>query len=1093
MAKYSFSQYGSPKYGEIENNRVFYNVGLTAWSYDYQTISLTWGSVITDPADPLPTHWKLVKSFSGAPLSPYDGISVDEDVISSYRLAKIDVQTLEQNSEITYSFWVFNGANWISCGNTKALAVLNTDTINKVSKWIPRVWLNNISGELGDLVGETEPSNELYKILTAYSFAYDRLRAEAQILEKSSDFKKVSTALLRNKIQDLGFSYEPTLGDTYHRSLYRSGNIINATKGTSRGISAYTTSLTHWDTDVRVGHNLMLDYNDSSFEESLGRWGIGAIGQPGGTSLVTINASTISHQKYATSLADLGVTVTPPSPGLYDPVFSPRDKGFMAFKGPATGGFNITRWFRLPAEDGSYSTKRDVQKGIPVTPGKRYIFTGWVRSKNARPVSSTYPPNVVNYTVCYASIRFFDKDNALLGQSSFGNPVYFTNTWQEFNTGRNDNGVEYQDRVGHLAPANSVYAAVQFFAETDHVLGDLYFDMFQFCEAEYSLEYQDARKVIVTVSGEKENILPNPGFDNSTSSWSSLNATLSQDFNPPTTAKIFGVAVAKIKATSDDTVAFVSDWVPVAPGSNYTFSIHASGAARAVKARIEYSSQQSDYDQVTVLNDTEGKYYPIDPYYVDSASVTLTSTAQRLSVTSVAPVQTTDSGIPLAKVSVYTDAAEINDVFYFDAALLEQSPVLDSFFQGSGAPTPANPNTSTFYVPADCHWEIKNVVNFVSNSSLEDTTGWAAGSGTTFTSVSEISPALYGAKQGKVSKAGGGSISTVVTLPNPAIGGEDMIVSAYIRNKAGTYSISTNGQAVNLFEIEEANKDSWTRIYVPRVAAAGETTFTLTISLSTGSGSAAVFYIDGVQAEFGRIPSKFADPAGAGVITRPNTGDVTKNMYLSREESSHGGKSNYWANYYEKYSRLFYTLPKVLPHGSSWSIEAGKSTIPYPELETSLIPSASFERSLGSWSGIAANLSRTVTRGTLFDEYCTHGTAFCKVTANAASAFGITTGQVPVLGLRGYYASVAVKPENEDAFGTYTLSIKFYDDFDIQIINRTATALVTRQDRWAYIAATISAADTAGASYAVLSVTCASTSPAATGQTFHIDRVVFRE
>jgi hypothetical protein len=638
-----------------------------------------------------------------------------------------------------------------------------------------------------------------------------------------------------------------------------------------------------------------------------------------------------------------------------------------------------------------------------------------------------------------------------------------------------------------------VYAAVEILAETDHVIGDLYFDMFQFCEGQYSLEYQDARKVIVTVAGEKENLLPNPGFDNSTANWSALNATVSQDFNPPTAAKVFGSAVAKVKATSDDTVAFVSDWVPVAPGANYTFSIHASGATRPVKARIEYSSQQSDYDQVTVLTDTEGQYYPIDPYYVDSDPVTLTSTAQRLSVTSVAPVQTTDSGIPLAKVSVYTDAAEINDVFYFDAALLEQTPVLDSFFQGSGAPTPANPNTSTFFVPADCHWEIKNIVNFVSNPSLEDTTGWTAGSGTTFTSVSEVSPALYGTKQGKVSKAGGGSISTVVTLPNAAVGGEDIVVSAYVRNKAGTYSISTNGQAVNLFEIEEANKDSWTRIYAPRVAAAGETTFTLTVSLSTGSGSAAVFYIDGVQAELGRIPSKFADPAGSGVVTRPNTGDVTKNMYLSREESSHGGKSNYWDNYYEKYSRLFYTLPKVLPHGSSWSIEAGRATIPYPELETSLIPSASFERSLGSWSGIAANLSRTVTRGTLFDEYCTHGTAFCKVTANAASTFGIATGQVPVIGLRGYYASVAIKPENEDAFGTYTLSIKFYDDFDVQIINRTATALVTRQDRWAYIATTVSAADTAGASYAVLSVTCATTAPAAAGQTFHIDRVVFRE
>jgi hypothetical protein len=767
----------------------------------------------------------------------------------------------------------------------------------------------------------------------------------------------------------------------------------------------------------------------------------------------------------------------------------------MKFKS-AAATYSEQRYIRLPAEDGSARnspTGRDIKLGIPVTPGKRYLFTGWVRSKNARPtVGAAYLAPAANYSVA-AIILFFDKNNTYISPSSYGALVRPTNSWQEISSGRNDAGVSYTDRIGHLAPANAAYAAVEILADTDHVIGDLYFDMFQFSEAQYSLEYQDARKVIVTVSGEKENLILNPGFDDSTASWSALNATISQDFNPPTAAKVFGTAVAKVKANSDDTVAFVSDWIPVAPGANYTFSIYASGAARAVKARIEYSSQQSDYDQVTIITDAEGQYYPIDPYYVDSDAVTLTSTAQRLYVSSVAPVQTTDSGIPLAKVSVYTDAAEINDVFYFDAALLEQTPTLDSFFQGSGAPTPANPNTSTFYVPADCHWEVKNVVNFVSNSSLENTTGWTAASGTTLSSVSEISPALYGSNQGKVSKAGGGSVSTVVTLPTTAIGGEDIVVSAYVRNKAGTYSISTNGQAVGLFVVEEANKDAWTRIYVPRVAAAGETTFTLTISLATGSGAAAVFYFDGVQAEFGRMPSKFADPAGAGVVTRANTGDATKNMYLAKFESAQGGKSNYWANYYEKYSRLFYTLPKVLPHGSSWAIEAGKATIPYPELDTSLIPSASFERDLGSWAGVAANLSRTVTRGTLFDEYCTHGTAFCKVTANAASVFGITTGKVSVLSLRGYYASVAVKPENEDAFGTYTLSIKFYDEFDIQIVNRTDTALVVRQDRWAYLATTISAADTAGASYAIVSVTCTTTAPAAAGQTFHIDRVVFRE
>jgi hypothetical protein len=837
MAKYSFSQYGSPKYGEIENNRVFYNVGLTAWSYDYQTISLTWGSVITDPADPLPTHWKLIKSFSGTPLSPYDGLSIDEDLISSYRLSKIDVEELEQSSEITYSFWVFNGNTWINCGSTKALAVPSTDTINKVSKWIPRVWLNNLSGELGDLTGEPESANELYTSLTAYSFAYDRLRAEADILEKSSDFKKISTALLRYKVQDLGFSYEPTLGDTYHRSVYRSGNIINSTKGTSRGISAYTTSLTHWDTDVRVGHNLMLDYNDSSFEESIGRWELNATQMFGTPTLTSVGTWALSYQKYSTSLADLGTAVTAPSPGLYDPVFPPKSVGFMRLNITGNAG---QKYLQLPSLSSS-----KILYGIPVTPGKKYVFTGWVRSLAARP--GTYNSSHYVTPILY----FFDKNGSLIQSSSYGPNILYTDTWQEVNTGWADtvSNTQGSDRRGHVAPIGARYVAVEFLIGKGTGTLDLLFDMFQFSEAENSLEYQDARKVIVTVAGEKENLLPNPGFDNSTANWSALNATVSQDFNPPAAAKIFGSAVAKVKATSDDTVAFVSDWVPVAPGANYTFSIHASGATRSVKARIEYSSQQSDYDQVTVLSDTDGQYYPIDPYYVDSDPITLTSTAQRLSVTSVAPVQTTDSGIPLAKVSVYTDAAEINDVFYFDAALLEQTPVLDSFFQGSGAPTPANPNTSTFFVPADCHWEIKNVINFVPNPSLEDTTDWTAGSGTTFTSVSEVSPALYGTKQGKVSKAGGGSISTVVTLPNAAVGGEDIVVSAYVRNKAGTYSISTNGQAVNLFEIEEANKDSWTRIYAPRVAAAGETTFTLTISLSTGSGSAAVFYVDGVQAE----------------------------------------------------------------------------------------------------------------------------------------------------------------------------------------------------------------------------------------------------
>jgi hypothetical protein len=215
-------------------------------------------------------------------------------------------------------------------------------------------------------------------------------------------------------------------------------------------------------------------------------------------------------------------------------------------------------------------------------------------------------------------------------------------------------------------------------------------------------------------------------------------------------------------------------------------------------------------------------------------------------------------------------------------------------------------------------------------------------------------------------------------------------------------------------------------------------------------------------------------------------------MYLTKSESRGGGKSLYWSTYTDKYVRLFTTLPKVLPYGSTWSIVPGKSLTLFPELEESLIPSASFENDLGTWSGISATLRRSVPRGTLFDETCSHGTAFCRVTATASNSFGIASANIPVSGGSGYYASIAVKPENQDAYGIYELTITFYDAFDLAVISRTAQAEIRRSDRWAYLSTYATSLETNGAVRAVLTVASTPDTPEP-GHTFHIDRVVFRQ
>lgn len=1126
MAKYSFTSYGVSKYGEIENNRIYNNVNLRAWSYDYQTISLTWGSVTSDPADyvisnislisrtdnivtatttsahsfivntpvtisgtveglngsytitslpsantftytkagadvpptsldPIgtatvgrPTHWKLIKSYTGAPNNPEDGILVDGDVITGYRLAKIDFEDLNKNAEVTYSFWIFNGLKWINCGNARAVYVNTTDSINKVTKYIPRAWLNY----LGDATGEAESDNTLYSFLSAFTFEYDKFRAELDLLLKGSDYKYTPAVALKQKIQDLGFNYEPALGDQYHRSLYGSGNLINATKGTSYAVGAYVTSLTHWGNKVKSGHNLLLDYNDSSFEESLGRW--------------TVSAGNFNQRTFSGSLASVGVTVTAPSPGLYDLLFPPRTNAFAHIH-----GHNAAVTLSLPGGSNA------VTYGIPVNPNTRYLFTGWFRMKAADKVGTVQ-----------ARIIWYTASGTVISSETYNSAVTGTTSWQEFNSGSN------AGRNGKLSPSTAAYAGVNILFTPTNNQAEFFLDMLQFAEAKYSLEYQDARAVQVVISGDVENLIPNPSFENGTGTWYPLNSSIVQDFAAPATSVVYKNCVGKLTATSasGDRVALVSDWIPVEPGQNYTFSIYASGAARPAKARIEYSIKQTADEQTEILLDGEGEFYPTVPYYLDSEVVTLSSTAQRLHVSSIAPVYSLDGGVPLAKVSVYIDAAEQNEVFYFDGALLQKSSNLDAFFTGDGAPSPTNPILETYFNIDDCRWETRNVLNYISNPSLETTADWVAGAGTTLTSVSEISPALYGVKQGKVSKAGGGSISTTVYLPYAAIGGEDFIVSAYVRNKAGTYSISTNGQEVRNFIVSESNKDQWTRIHASRVLLAGETSFTLTISLATGNGAAAVFYVDGVQAEFGRTPSRFTDPAEPFTVTRQNLLNPAVNMYATKYENVGGGKSLYWSTYGDKYTRLASTMSKVMPIGSSWAIVPGDTSTEYPELTTSLIPSASFENNLGEWSGVSATLKRAVTRGTLFDETTSHGTAFCRVTSTVSNTFGITSSNIDIEPGEGYYCSIAVKPENEDAFGVYTLSVKFYDDTDTIVLTKTKTLEIRRFDRWAYAAVYATNVETTVAAYAKVSVTATPDTPEP-GHTFHLDRVVFRE
>jgi hypothetical protein len=875
MARYSFAVYGSPglKYGQIENNRAYYNVSLQALCLRYRTISLYWTSVLTDPDDPSPTHWMVVRNYQGASDNPYQGVIIDSGEINSYRLSAVD-RDVDENTQITYSFWLFNGTSWINCGNANVISVSEDiiPTLTKMEKWIPAAWLNS-GFNSGDGIGESQ-TNDFTNVLSAYAFAYDKLRAEANILEKSSEYAFTPVQLLKSKIEDRGFRYEPTLGDIYHRGVYRVSELVNTKKGTTESVIACTTALTHWSTRVVNGKNLMLDYNDSSFEESVGRW----VAQTG----------TITHRHYADSVTDFGVNIAPPTVTYNNPnpYFAPRALGFMSLSNGSAGTHNLN----LPGTSAS-----KILYGIPVKENTKYIFTG-----RARILASA------NGGTVRAQITWFDREGNLITIAQNTAPtVTLTQSFQPF----------YSSVSGEVAPDNAVYAAITIVATTAAAATRIFFDMFEFTEAPNSSYYEDARKVLVYVGGNTTNYLHNPSFEANTSGWLSLNGTLAVS-STPAAAIIRGTKVGKFTTTQEGTAAICTEWIPVNASDSYTFSAYVtSNTNKNVIARLEFSSLLTSEEQTTILSDADGLYYPIQDYVVDSDPLELTTEAQRIHVTAVSPAYGVDSGYPSAKVWLYLENAEAGDILYVDGLMLEEGIEPSTYFDGSGAPAPANPIANEYIQAADCTWEF------------------------------------------------------------------------------------------------------------------------------------------------------------------PDTSS---------------GKSYRWTNYTNKLIRLAETLPLIMPNGSSWEIKPGFPTPNYPELTPSILKSPSFEQGIEGWVEDSSDLERQVTRGSLFDEFTTHGAAFGHITSTAATTFGIHSEKTKIDYLAGYYISAAIKPENEDAYGSYSIRARFYDEADVLIVQKTYTARVIHSDRWAYFSTYAPKSEISGAVTAQLYVE-ATPDALGAGRVFYLDRVVFRQ
>jgi hypothetical protein len=1071
VAKFGTSRYDSGfKYGEVSTVNVYYNSGLVAWSYNYGTVQLTWNTITPNPNDPAPTYWALVKSYSGSLDNPLDAILIDGGPISAFSTSYTDVNNNLLDQEYSYSIWLFNGSSWINCGDSYAIVISDKDSLLQVSSWLPKAWINEVSG-VGDGAGEVDTSNTLVNILDAFTFMYDKFRVEASLLMLQNYPQYTPSALLDFKGPSFGVTYEDALGDSYNRSLASAGFLINKYKGSPQGLSIYTNGLTHWQNSYVPGHNLLLDYNDSSFEESIGRW--------------QVSSGTFVHALYS------GSGLTPP-PAFSDPTYTPRVLGFGELTTTATTAVTMS----LPG------TLSAATYGVPVVGNTRYVFSGWVQ-------------HLDHAATVTATISWYDMYQNLISTTSAGTTLTTTASWSEF-TSKSDSG-----RNGQLAPLNAVYATVVITVTPSSSSSSRYaFDYFQFSEYSTSFEYEDARKTSLVVNGQKENYIINPDFELGAYSWSALNGTLLAD-SSNLTSIVHGSRSLKLTSTASGTAAYISDWIPVDSGQTMTFSAYVSGsAARTAILRVEFTNQSSPELQTDVLSDSNGFYYPTTSYYAESTPYTLTGSANQIQVTAITSPYGSDVGNPVAKVSIYFSDNQAGDQYWIDGVMAEEAYTASDYFGGSGGITPTNPLTQYYYAPADCYWETRSTYNYLHNPSFElSTTDWTATSGTlTVVTIDGSTTPAYGTHFAKVTYTTTGTITSTAYLPYAAVGGEDFYVSALVQGAVGTYTI--NGTSYTIPSTEAAN---WTRMTSVTTLTPGQTTVPVSISVTNTSGSTStVFHVDAVQAGYGRNTNGFIDTTAATTAVLINPLNTAKNIYATKVQNPFAGKSSYFNNSVVKLSRLNNTLANFLPVGTSYRINMGDPTDPFSDIPNSLFPASSFEQNLGTWAAVNSTITRQVAGGTLLNDPVTHGQAYGVVTTAGSSgskSFGIKTGKIYLQPTSGFYCSAAIRPQNTDSLGSYTLEVDWYDANNNPIViytdaqsgllttnaissngasntvsttGRQYTTNISVLNRWAYLANTFPVSTITGAAYAIISVTFNPTSYAA-DQAFDIDRVVFRQ
>ena len=544
MSTYGVNKYGTPSVYGADVTYDYSTEYFIATPTGYGQITLRWSV-----PNGVWNSFIIIRNPYGYPVDSDDGVQVFQSTNGLPQMYT-DAAT-GQGREYYYAIFVRDTISglWHLSAVTRGMAVKDFNTYKTMWSALPLA----VRSAARNVLDNNPENTDFSDFLRLLAFEYDYEKTQAYLLFNSYSPDAIPRSLLLLLLNEFGIGYEPTISDQRMRVLAKNAIHLYQSKGSIQGVRDFVKAFSGYDTYVTVGKNLMLTYNDSSFEESVGNW-------------VFTGAS-------IDKVSD--TVVTPYDEPLLPVDFPNRQLGSLRVTATGSG-----------AIQGYCGDTTPNFRGIPVVSGTTYTFSVYAQAEAAsRSVT--------------ASTRWYDKDGVLLSTST--------------GTGVSDSSVEWtRISVSAAAPSTAAYA-VPGIAISGAVASEVhYFDAGQFEASAAATSFEDARVAVISLSPTRINELPNPNFTSTTDYWnidnySSYELVVSSGTNPHTT--LSGKALEVYPTASGD-VVISSDAIPVTPNEYYTFSMYGTvgsyGSATTTTDALNSSIVWLDETSSVISTSTDG-------------------------------------------------------------------------------------------------------------------------------------------------------------------------------------------------------------------------------------------------------------------------------------------------------------------------------------------------------------------------------------------------------------------------------------------------------------------------------------------------------